>query len=167
MSELSIGQLRGLTVNSNTVTVPAGHTLYAPGHVVQVVSFSNAAQFSTTSTSFVNTPLTTSITPKFSTSKIFISIDSTVETAGTGPQTYYTIFRGTSSGVNLGNSTNGFGIARSVAGTLDTPISASFLDSPSTTLSVQYMLGLRTNTGTTYLNPWLGMATITLMEIAQ
>jgi hypothetical protein len=29
------------------------------------------------------------------------------------------------------------------------------------------MLGLRTNTGTTYLNPWLGMATITLMEIAQ
>jgi hypothetical protein len=167
MSELSVGQLKGLLANDNVITVPSGHTLYAPGSVVQVVSFSNAAQFSTTSTSFVNTTLTTSITPKFSTSKIFISIDSTIETAGTSTQTYYTIFRGTSSGVNLGNSTNGFGMVRNVAGTIDTAISASFLDSPSTTLSVQYMLGLRTNTGTTYLNPFLGMATITLLEIAQ
>lgn len=30
MSELSVGQLKGLTVNSNTITVPSGHSLAVP-----------------------------------------------------------------------------------------------------------------------------------------
>lgn len=35
MSELSVGQLKGLPVNSNKIVVPSGHTLTAPGHVLQ------------------------------------------------------------------------------------------------------------------------------------
>lgn len=37
MSELSVGQLRGLTVNNNTITVPSGHRLVQSGMTVQTV----------------------------------------------------------------------------------------------------------------------------------
>lgn len=37
MSELSVGQLKGLTVNNNTITVPSGHRLVQSGMTVQTV----------------------------------------------------------------------------------------------------------------------------------
>lgn len=48
MSELSVGQLKGLTANSNLITVPSGHKLVAPGHVVQVQEYRGGAEVSTT-----------------------------------------------------------------------------------------------------------------------
>jgi hypothetical protein len=75
MSELSVGQLRGLTVNSNVITVPSGHKLYAPGHVVQVVSVSKTDAFTMSSGAFSTvTGLTASITPTSSSSKILVMV---------------------------------------------------------------------------------------------
>ena len=76
MSELSIGQLKGLTVNNNTITVPSGHKLYAPGtsvQTVQVVDTSVTTISSGTTDSFIAyNNLNTTITPKFANSKFLV-----------------------------------------------------------------------------------------------
>ena len=76
MSELSVGQLKGLTANNNVISVPSGHTLYAPGSVVQVqtvrsdarVTFASNASGSATGI----TQLNLTITPKFANSRLII-----------------------------------------------------------------------------------------------
>lgn len=74
MSELSVGQLKGLTVNSNIITVPTGHKLYAPGSVVQVQTSqltSKVSQSVGTASDGVSF-MSVNITPKFATSKMVI-----------------------------------------------------------------------------------------------
>ena len=75
MSELSVGQLRGLTVNSNVITVPNGHKLYAPGHVLQVVTASTSTRVSSSTTTLVPTGLEATITPLFTTSRILVMVN--------------------------------------------------------------------------------------------
>lgn len=75
MSELSVGQLRGLTVNGNVITVPSGHKLFAPGHVIQVVSTPKTDVFTSTSTTYTPiTGLTASITPSSVNSKVLVTV---------------------------------------------------------------------------------------------
>lgn len=71
MSELSVGQLKGLPVNENVINVPAGHVFNAPGHITQVVEVQFPTQWSTTSTSY-SLLTSASITLKKSTSKVFV-----------------------------------------------------------------------------------------------
>lgn len=76
MSELSVGQLKGLAVNNNKITVPTGHTLNAPGHVIQVVSTSiMPSTTQTTSSSYQYSGLGLDITLKSSTSKVLIMVN--------------------------------------------------------------------------------------------
>ena len=74
MSELTVGQLRGLTVNNNVITVPTGHILYAPGSVVQVqtASAGPVVQVISSTTPVTVTGLSIAFSPKFATSKIII-----------------------------------------------------------------------------------------------
>jgi hypothetical protein len=76
MSELSVGQLKGLTVNSNTITIPSGHKLYAPGSVVQVKTVRTEARNTYSAAVSGNgttvTDLNLTITPKFSNSLLII-----------------------------------------------------------------------------------------------
>ena len=75
MSELSVGQLKGLLANNNVITVPSGHTLYAPGSVIQVVNVDNVLR---TSQGFSGnvildiSNMVATITPKSASSKIVI-----------------------------------------------------------------------------------------------
>ena len=79
MSELSVGQLKGLTVNNNVITVPTGHTIYSSGNIVQVVTgVYTGGEVSNSTTTYADTGLSTVITPKFATSKILIMIDHSV-----------------------------------------------------------------------------------------
>lgn len=71
MSELAVGQLKGLTVNNNTISVPSGHVLNAPGHVTQVVEVTFPTEWSTTSTSY-SLLKSASINLSKSTSKVFV-----------------------------------------------------------------------------------------------
>jgi hypothetical protein len=77
MSELTVGQLRGLPVNNNVITVPSGHQLYAPGSVVQVrtVRTDSRTTFSISTAGNGNaiTPLNLQITPKFSNSLLVMT----------------------------------------------------------------------------------------------
>lgn len=71
MSELSVGQLKGLPANNNTISVPSGHVLNAPGHVTQVIEVAFPTQWSTTSTSY-SLLTSASISLSKSTSKVFV-----------------------------------------------------------------------------------------------
>jgi hypothetical protein len=74
MSELSVGQLKGLLANNNVITVPSGHQIYAPGSVVQVqvVRSGPTSQTISSQTPVAINGLSISFTPKFATSRILI-----------------------------------------------------------------------------------------------
>ena len=166
MSTLTVQTLQAPTsgANANKVLVGSGHTLHAAGHVIQVVTSTKNDQSIITSTSAVDTGLSVSITPKFNTSKIFISLG----TLGICYQTnyvYHNLLRG-STVIHGNNSYNN--------NTYWMPINfaISHLDSPATTSAITYKTqayvsnagDLRFNynaSGTTHT------ASITAMEIAQ
>ena len=193
MSELSVGELRGLTANSNVITVPAGHTLYAPGHVVQVVS---AAKTDT----FAGTPgavwmdvsgLSVTITPRFANSIFLVMAD--IKGSGTQDSTVIRskIVRGISgtfSDVGVGNAASNrprslgqFYIGTAGGGNAYlAQIGGTFIDQPNTLLPVTYKaqigadsnsLVVRVNITTadrdTAYNDSRTASTITVMEIAQ
>jgi hypothetical protein len=146
---------------SNTVTLPTtGGTVItttSSGTILQVVGATYATESPTTSTSYVATGLTASITPKFSTSKIYVVATYGCYTTDNGK---YSIFRNTTNVVPLG-----LGQLRSNAS--DSTMTLTYLDSPATTSATSYTVYMRCNsTGTTYiaLNNWT--CQITLMEIA-
>jgi hypothetical protein len=76
MSELSVGQLKGLLANNNVITVPSGHTIYAPGSVVQVQTIRSDSRVAISSPGSGNgvtiTQLNLTITPKFPNSKLIM-----------------------------------------------------------------------------------------------
>jgi hypothetical protein len=94
MSELTVGQLKGLTVNSNIVTVPSGHSLavptllgdssgtitipsgqklYAPGSIVQISTMRLDTRTSIGySSGTILSALNISITPKFASSLLMV-----------------------------------------------------------------------------------------------
>jgi hypothetical protein len=71
MSELTVGSLGGLAINNNVVSIPSGHILHAPGHVLQVVQNRVTVNKTiTTTTETVGNEVV--ITPKFSNSRILV-----------------------------------------------------------------------------------------------
>ena len=76
MSSLTTGSLRGLPVNNNIITIPSGHTLYAPGMIAQVqyvrsdsrTTYNSAASGDGTTI----TALNLNISPKFANSLLLM-----------------------------------------------------------------------------------------------
>ena len=136
------------------------------GNVLQVVSTSSNSQTSTASTSFVATNLTATITPTATSSKILILVSMPIYNAATSSLSErFTIYRGTTSGTNLGNSTTGFGVWNFSG---YTTAAMSYLDSPSTTSAQQYTVAISSEggTNTVYALTLNSFGTITLLEIA-
>lgn len=187
MSELALGQIKGLSVNSNKVTVPSGHTLYAPGHVVQVVQTSKKDPF-TMSTALTWTDVTgfsATITPKFATSKILVIADFMANTGGAVLGQFRLMRDSTPVGGGDNSGSNRQSSMGSVLyGTIDTYYQYNawqqgfnYLDSPGTTSAVTYKVqGYLGGSTTLYVgrSPNWGNAqdygywssNITLMEIA-
>lgn len=138
MSELALGQLKGLTVNSNKITVPSGHTLYAPGHVLQVVNGQSAARVANTSSTWVSTTVSASITPKSNTSKFMVMV--------THPISLYGSSGG--NGINIRLTRNGTTIWQSygsspytlyyTTGSTAFTYSIDVFDAPATTSTLTY-----------------------------
>jgi hypothetical protein len=170
MSELAVGQLKGLPINNNIVTVPAAHKLYAPGHVIQVVSATTTTPVSTTASSFVTTGLSASITPLSTSSKILVMARTTGAIGNASTTGTWTLFRGTVAGTNLGNGGSGM-LFNYIGSNIEmiTDVSCSALDSPNTASSQTYTLGFQTNgSGQPLISQRNNTtATMTLMEIAQ
>ena len=154
----------GLTFNNATTQASAGV-------VLQVVQgqLASTTGTTTTSSSYVTTGLTASITPKFSTSKILIIANGASWMSSSAVNSFYTIYKN-SSNLNTGAS------PASLAGTycgaaMVTNIAMSYLDSPATTSSTTYTVYFATSGGTLNFpfNPSGTGSTIgiiTLMEIA-
>lgn len=77
MSRLSVGQIEGLTSNSNVITIPSGHTIKQPGGIIQIVQTTKLDSFATSPGAlWADIPgMSVSITPKFNTSKILVMVD--------------------------------------------------------------------------------------------
>lgn len=165
----------------------SGNGVKIPGHVVQVQSTTKTDTFSTTSASFVDvTGFSVNITPKFSDSKILVTLNtmSSISSAtaylrinGGGG----TDFVGDTDGVKVSALT---GIGRTVsgfdAGESAFALSNQFLDSPATTNQITYQVQARvsdTSSRTYTLNRCADesnhvyrgryVSTITAVEIAQ
>ena len=136
------------------------------GSVLQVVQGTQSGAGSTSSTSFTSTGLTATITPKFSTSKILciLSLSARANSANGGA---FTLFRGTTSGTDLSNSSNSQGFGDIVV-SYYVPLVASILDNPATTSAVTYTAAVRNFPSATTV-AWSAngaYSTLTLMEIA-
>jgi hypothetical protein len=162
-----------LTVDT-IVGATAASKVHIPGGVVQVVEGTSSTQSSTNSTSAVDTGLTATITPKYSTSKI-LAITSlpywATEEPGTDV-TAYLFFKRTVSGQGtlelsgcIFGDHGGNGNRSDAWGT----VSMTKLDSPSTTSATTYKVQHRVgNSGYTgYAMNGSNPGMITLMEIAQ
>ena len=133
------------------------------GSVIQVVSAtSQSAQATTTSTSYVTTGFSASITPSSSSNKVLVLL-SALGRNGSGGQSFYTIYRGAT---DLAPTRSFKQLYNPSAGVLDGAIDMSILDSPSSTSSVTYTVYFKnTIAGTGYFALDNSMASFTLMEI--
>jgi len=153
---------------SNGVTFPNGsNPQAAPSKVLQVVNATFNTQTTTSSTSFVSSYLTATITPLFSTSKILVLMNNASAISSTSYVGVATIYRNST---NLGNGNGGM----TFSGTSqDSSMFMQVLDSPATTSATTYTAYIRTNnaSGTYYFGDSIGgiyMASqVTLLEIAQ
>jgi len=147
--------------NNNTISAITALPAAIPtGKVLQVVSETLSTQESTTSTSFVSTNLTASITPSSTSNKILILINAATYVNGIG-SLYGTVYRGAS---NLGNIFQRDFDAGDAHGS---GISINYLDSPSTTSSTTYTYYHYVDSPrTAFLSINNYKSVITLMEIA-
>ena len=142
---------------------------YIDRQVLQVVSATSNSETSTTSTSFVDTNLTASITPASSSNKVLILFNGNINIGGTrGNWCYWTIERGST---NISGEDDGYGGAYIEQDgsnfDLHVPVSGSVLDSPSSTSSTTYTIQIRVTGGTgKFLQNQPHLGSIILMEIA-
>lgn len=141
------------------------------GSIIQVVQFSNSTQISTSSSSYVNTNITGYITPKYTTSKILVTVDASVlHSTDNVSLVGVVIARGANN--IYGGNTFYIGIGTPLA--LDLPIILNYLDSPANTSNTQYTLKVAL---TSYVGTYGGIVyvpghpsrncSITLTELAQ
>jgi hypothetical protein len=117
--------LAGTNVITNGKVVASG---MPTGAVLQVVSAVITTSTSTTSTSFVQATTTATITPQFSTSKIYIMVSGPSFSGGVN-YAVSTLYRNNTT--NLGSSGySGFGITGNNPATYDTQVAFNYLDSP-------------------------------------
>ena len=161
----SVTLQEAVTASNLTITVPAVTgtmlTTASTGTVLQVVNTTNTTAYSTTSSSFVSTGITASITPSFSTSKILVLFSCAVSNTTTNGSIDLSVSRG---GTEVGRCQAWY--AASSSGSAGGIVQV--FDSPSTTSSVTYTISLRTNgTGTGFIRPdGASQNVLTLMEIA-
>jgi hypothetical protein len=154
---------------SNGVTFPNSTTQVSGGKVIQVVNSVITSTTSTQSTSYVTSNLSASITPLFSTSKVLILVSGQCYANLGGNVGIFSLFRGTVSGTNLGNSTYGSTTIYGSISALNGSLVISYLDSPSTTSSQTYTLGMKVDNAALTLSLAINNqpSVMTLLEIAQ
>tara|TARA_R100000773_G_scaffold30015_1_gene25729 strand:+ start:1528 stop:2049 length:522 start_codon:yes stop_codon:yes gene_type:complete len=171
-SILKTDKIEGVTA-SGTVQMPAGH-------VVQTQAYDIDTETTFTSTSFTDTGLTGTITPKFSTSKILMIVTfSNYASVSSSTYMWYT-FRlartvgGTTTAIHNDTSVSsslniGWGNLSSAIGMENgTQACYSYLDSPSTTSQITYKVQGAGRSGTAItINDASDHSHLLLQEIAQ
>ena len=160
------GLASGVTSVPNLQSFPIGPRLDGAnmpvGSVLQVVQGVLSSQQGMTASSFTNTNLTATITPKFSTSKILIMVNAGVQSSTSNCN--FTVYRNGTT--NLGNGGVGFGYLTGGGGSINVSLTPAYLDSPATTSATTYAFYVSVAGGTVYVCNGAATSTITLMEIA-
>jgi hypothetical protein len=148
----------GLTFNNATTQASAGQ-------VLQVVNATYSTEVSSSSSTYSDTGLTATITPKFSSSKILVLVSQVGLQKSNNEGIRLRLVRGSTTIVQMETAaayTNTTTQNR-VGGT-----STTYLDSPSTTSATTYktQFGTADNTASATLQSGSTTSTITLMEIA-
>jgi hypothetical protein len=152
------------------ITFPSGtNAQAAPSKVLQVVSTTVTTQTNTSSTSFVTTGIQASITPLFSTSKIYIVVHTNTINTTVSSNVYLTIYRNNTT--NLCSSSSGaftvYQTGSASGSPAWLPATVNYLDSPATTSATTYTLYLAVSSGGSgYTNITGTTSVITLMEVA-
>jgi phosphate-selective porin len=184
MSELSVGQIKGLPINNNIIDIPAGHTLYSPGSIVQTISINKTDTWSAATATPIDIPgMSISITPKLSTSKILLMAHVNVCAHTTTSSALRFARNGTPVGIGDAAGSRVRVTARgsnSNSAWMDN-VAMNFLDSPETSSQITYTVqGMPHSSGwTIYVNRSQSdgdtnqgdngrtISTLTVMEIAQ
>tara|TARA_Y100000592_G_C5452198_1_gene309356 strand:+ start:256 stop:774 length:519 start_codon:yes stop_codon:yes gene_type:complete len=155
--------------NANKVILNTGQTLYAPGHVVQVVQATYATETVSGSGSFTDTGLSVSITPTSTSSKVLVMVNvassGVVNNGGADARGNFRIERGGSTILGSDIRSYDYGNSGSI---LFGAFFLSFLDSPASTSALTYKLQQQLSTGAS-IRVCEGNNTIAMqaMEIAQ
>jgi hypothetical protein len=155
-----------LTVD-NIVGATSASTIHIPGHVIQVVQSTLATETASTSSTFSNTGLSLSITPKSNTSKIMVMFSlgsSGVNNTAAEARGYFRLMRDSTQIYIMDVRAYDYGNS----GSIDFGVYAqSYLDSPATASSVTYSIQQRATTGTIRVCESNNQIQMQLMEIAQ
>ena len=187
MSDLFVNSIKSNTDANNHITVESGHSLIAPGHVIQVVqkvdtavtTISNSGSHATFSTCG---SLSQSFTPKSSSSKVLLKGNVFVST-NTADRLAFFKFGGGNTASGVGDTASNRArvlAAHYFAGASDgTYVNFEYLDSPATTSAITYTVQIAPNynSGALYINRYTNdtdaayiprtVSTLTIMEIAQ
>ena len=138
------------------------------GSVLQVVYGTTSARAATTSTSFVASNLSATITPSSTSSNILIIFTGSGNNNNTNSTgLVYTLYRGS---INMGHSTAGMGFLKGAGVRVEAGMGFTLLDDPTTTSATTYTLYFRSDSGTGSAVETAAQQSaktgITLMEIA-
>ena len=130
------------------------------GGIVQVMQSSSNARVTTSSSTFQETNLSVAITPKFTSSKILVSLTGECDTGGTTGAAIITIYRkiGSGSYANIApqggsdgsaiDANYGFVNVRGYDSRNQNPVCINYLDSANTTDALTYKVYIRALSGT-------------------
>lgn len=158
---LSVQQIQGLATAADptTVTIPSGHNLIAPGHVVQSVmhEFTDTTTTSTSQSYVDMTGSSVTITTKQANSKIYLHAICPCYATSTCNGFYIGFKRGSTliAGVNGGSGDTWMYLNGSSIATISLVAERQYLDSPAVAAgtSLTYKIGLsRWTTGTITVN---------------
>jgi hypothetical protein len=137
------------------------------GSIVQVVNSYYQSSTSTTGTSFVSTSYSVSITPQFSTSKIFLLMTCYGAAVLASTNLYVQLWRGGSN--IIPNAKNWIEIENPSSNAIALPVTQSFFEAPNSTSSLTYTIYIASsNSNAVYLmnnGPGYGYLNLTAQEI--
>jgi len=135
------------TLEVKAIQAPTGYDLQMPaGSVLQVVSATKTDAFDTTSNSFVDTGITATITPKFSNSKIYVTVQSSISN-GEGIVGMVQLLRGSTAlsiGDSFSSATRCAVASRGMHANETVPYTINYIDSPATTSATTYKIQVKT-----------------------
>jgi len=176
MSTLNVKNIQ-YPAGTGTINVPSGTKIvsstsggiYSPGNVIQTIQNSLNTQQTTTSTSYVSTALTVTITPTNASSKILVTAQITAA-YGSGTGGGLAIYRN-SSAIFTPSPVDATGPYMVYGNVFSCPI-LSYLDSPGSTSALTYTIYFRCYNGNVFsfnggtgATANYGTSTITVQEI--
>lgn len=153
-----------LTADSTTATGLKWATAAAGGKLLQVVNADTATTATSSSTTYIDTNLTATITPSATSSKILVTVHQAYNTSTSGVGMGIKLVRGST---DLKSHGSYVGYSSAGGETITGHFSISYLDSPNTTSATTYktQFARLTGAGSASVNNFSLTSYITLMEI--